>query len=66
MTNTKVLNELIEKSGLKKSFIANYLNLSRQGFKNKCENKANFNSVEITKLCNLLHITDLEQKEHIF
>lgn len=66
MTNTKVLEELILKSGLKKSYIAKELGLSRQGFKNKADNKNSFTATEISILCRLLKITKLTDKEQIF
>lgn len=66
MTNTAKLEKLINESGLKKSYIAKALKLSRQGFKNKCKNKSPFNSVEINMLCELLNITKLTDKEQIF
>ena len=66
MTNTEELERIIAESGLKKSYIAKTLNLSRQGFKNKCENKSPFTSKEISGLCELLNITKLVDKEKIF
>ena len=56
MTNTTLLGEYIDKSGLKKSFIAKELELSRYGFNLKCNNKAEFKASEIETLCNLLNI----------
>ena len=66
MTDTKELERLIAESGLKKSYIAQVLNLSRQGFKKKCDNKSVFTSVEISMLCRLLKIEKLTEKERIF
>lgn len=66
MTNTEELEKIIKESGLKKSYIAKAINLSRQGFKNKCENKSPFTSKEIIGLCELLNITKLTDKERIF
>ena len=66
MTNTAELEKLISESGLKKSYIAKAINLSRQGFKNKCENRTPFTSKEISGLCELLNITKLTDKERIF
>lgn len=66
MTNTVELERIIAESGLKKSYIAKAIKLSRQGFKNKCENKSPFTSTEISKLCELLNITKLAEKERIF
>jgi hypothetical protein len=66
MTNTEELERIISESGLKKSYIAKAINLSRQGFKNKCENKNTFTSTEIAMLCEILNITKLTDKERIF
>lgn len=66
MTDTQELERLIAESGLKKSYIAQVLNLSRQGFKNKCDNKSVFTSAEISVLCKLLKIEKLTEKERIF
>lgn len=66
MTDTAELERLIRESGLKKIFIAKSMNLSRQGFKNKCENVSAFTSTEISKLCEILNITKMSDKERIF
>ena len=66
MTNTAELERIIAESGLKKSYIAKEINLSRQGFKNKCENKSPFTATQISRLCELLNITKLTDKERIF
>lgn len=66
MTNTAVLEQLIKESGLKKSYIAKTIGLSRQGFKNKCENRSTFTSKEIVDLCDILNISKLTDKERIF
>lgn len=66
MTNVAELERLIAESGLKKSYLAKELNLSRQGFKNKRKNKSPFTATEISILCKLLNITKLTDKENIF
>lgn len=66
MTNTKELERIIKDSGLKKSYIAKTIGLSRQGLKNKIENRSPFTSTEISGLCELLKITSLKDKERIF
>ena len=66
MTNTEELERLIDKSGLKKIYIAKALGISRQGFTNKCKNKNPFTATEISILCELLNITRLVDKERIF
>ena len=66
MTNTKLLEDKITKSGKKKSYLAEKCGLSRAGFRNCCTNKALFNSTQICVLCEELHITSLKEKEAIF
>ena len=66
MTNTKELERFIEASGLKKSYIAKALGLSRQGYANKEQNRSSFTATEISILCKLLNITSLKDKELVF
>lgn len=66
MTDTKELERLIEDSGLKKSYIAKAIGLSRQGLANKIQNRSPFTSTEISCLCKVLNITSLKDKERIF
>ena len=65
MTNTKILKDKIQQSGLKKSYIANALGVSRQTFSAYLDGKAEFRVNHMNILCNLLNI-DLEQREAIF
>ena len=66
MTNTKLLNEYIECSGLKIGYIAKQLGLSRYGFMRKRDNVSEFFPSEIEKLCEVLKISTLEEKNEIF
>ena len=66
MTNTEMLKDVIDKSGLKVSFIAEYVGISRQSLWNKINNISPFNQYEIDKMCDILRITSLKQKEAIF
>lgn len=66
MTNTEMLKDVIDKSGLKVSFIAEYVGISRQSLWNKINNLSPFNQYEIDKMCDILKITSLKQKEAIF
>ncbi len=66
MTETEKLKKVISDSGLKYSYIAEKVGLTYQGLKNKIENKSLFNVEEVEKLCNILDITDINQKEEIF
>ena len=66
MVNTALLEDLIIKSGKKKSYLAAKCNLSRQGFKNKCDGKTDFYAGEINNLCKELGVETPEEKERIF
>ena len=66
MIDTDKLEEMIDESGFKKSFIAEKMGISRFSFWKKCNNISEFKASEISKLCGILHITDLSEKEEIF
>ena len=67
MTNTELLNKKIDKSGYKKSYIAKAIGLkSAFGLAKKIRNENEFKAKEINKLCELLRIDSLEEKERIF
>ena len=57
MTNTHLLEQYIQKSGYKKSFIANQIGKTAYGFSLKVNNKSEFKANEITVLCELLSIS---------
>lgn len=65
MTNTTLLEQYIENSGYKKSFIAEQLGLTAYGFSLKVNNKSEFKASEMTTLCDLLKI-QAKDKEAIF
>ena len=66
MTDTALLNELIDKSGYKRSSIAKYIGLSAYGLAKKINNVNEFKTGEINGLCKLLKINSLEEKDRIF
>ena len=66
MTNTALLNQYIEASGKKIAHLAEKCGLSRQGFDNCRNNKAQFNATQIWVLCKELNITKLTEKERVF
>lgn len=66
MTNTDLLKDKIDKSGLKISFIADFIGISRQLLWKKVNNLTPFNQYEIDKMCEVLRITSLKEKEAIF
>lgn len=66
MTDTKLLRELIKRSGLKIGFIAHKMGISRATLSGKINNRSAFNQFEIEKLCNLLSIHSIDLKEAVF
>lgn len=66
MTDTELLKEWIARSGLKLSYIAQYMGLSRMGLYNKINNRRPFNQYEIEALCKLLKIRSAQEKVAIF
>lgn len=56
MVNEKVLEELIESSGKKASYLADKCGISRQGFYLKRHNRGTFDADEIKVLCRELNI----------
>lgn len=66
MNNTALLEEKIKKSGYKKKYLAEQLDLSYYGLQKKINNVSDFSSTEISILCRLLNIKTLSEKEKIF
>lgn len=66
MTDSVLLKERITQRGLKLSYIAQYMGLSRMGLYNKINNRRPFNQHEIESLCRLLQIQSAEEKVAIF
>ena len=66
MTDTEKLEIRIAASGLKKSYIAKALGISRAALAKIVSNANEFKGSEINALCKLLGITSLEEKESIF
>ena len=66
MTNTKLLETWIAKSGKKKAYLATKVGLSRAGFRNCCINRAEFTANQIQILCEELGITKLTDREAVF
>ena len=60
MTDTRLLEDYISKSGYKKSFIADKLRLTTYGFMLKVKGNSEFKSNEIVSLCELLNIDEKE------
>lgn len=66
MTNTQLLEDVIEKSGFKKSYIAKAIGLSAYGLAKKINNETEFKASEIAGLCELLNIESAETRDQIF
>ena len=66
VTNTQLLRKKIKNSGLKISYIADVLEISRYQLYRKIENIRPFNQYEIEKICHLLNIKSVQEKESIF
>lgn len=66
MTNTALLKAKIESLGLKYTYIAKCLGLSDHGLAKKINNLTEFKATEIQNLCEVLRISELEEKEQIF
>ena len=56
MTNTELLEQYIEKSGYKKSYLAQQIGRTPYGFALKVSNKSEFTANEIETLCKILKI----------
>ena len=65
MTDSEALNKVIENSGLKLTFIARALKLSREGFYKKLNNQTEFKESEIVKMQEILNLSN-EQRDKIF
>ena len=66
MTNTKKLEAKIKESGLKKSYLAEKLGVSKQTFRNLCVNKSEFTAAQIQILCQEMNIGLAEMKAIFF
>lgn len=66
MVNTEALNEIIEKSGKKKGYIAERIGITPQSLRKKILNITDFTTSEVIILCEELGITKLADKERIF
>ena len=66
MVDTQRLNDRIDRSGLKKYYIASKIGLTTYGLQKKITNKTQFKANEIEGLCIVLQIETLEEKEKIF
>ena len=66
MVDTEKLRNKVASSGLKYKFLAEELGLSRYGLQLKIDGKNDFTTSEVARLCELLRISTLTEKEAIF
>lgn len=66
MTNKEMLQAKIADSGYKLEYIASFVGISRQALYKKINNQSSFDQIEIQKLCDVLRISSLREKEAIF
>lgn len=66
MTNTSLLEQYIEKSGYKKSYIAQQLGISAYGLALKINNKTEFKGSEMQILSKLLKISARDKNAIFF
>ena len=66
MTDSEALSKAIENSGLKLTFIANKLEISREGFYKKLNNQTEFKASEIVKLQDILNLSNKERDKIFF
>lgn len=66
MTNTELLEAKIKESGKKKGYLAEKCGLTRAGFWNCCNNKAEFKVSQVAILCDELGIDILTERDEIF
>ncbi len=66
MTNRKLLEDKIMQKGLKKSYLAKQIGVSRSTFCALLQNKSEFRASQIATLCKLLDIKDDETMKAIF
>lgn len=66
MVDTAMLRKIIKESGLKLFYIAERLDISAYSFTRKIENRSEFTASEIDKLCDVLNITDVNERFAIF
>lgn len=66
MTNTTLLEKLIKDSGLKLSFIAEKLGITRQALHRKIKGLVQFTGPEIKTLCELLNLQEWAKIKPVF
>lgn len=63
MTNTMLLNQCIEKKGVKKSFIAEQIGISPMSLRNKISGLTEFKISEVLRMQEILGLNDEETRD---
>ncbi len=66
MTNTMMLESIIDDRGIKKGKLAEKMGISSSSLRRRIDNDVQFRAEEINTLCRLLNITDVNTMETIF
>lgn len=66
MTNTNLFKKKMKDRGLKQMYIAEKIGITSYSLSLKINNKNDFKSKEIQKICEILSINTLEEKDKIF
>lgn len=66
MTDTDKLLEIIHNNGIKLKVLAEKIGITPYGLANKIYNRTEFKTGEVVKLCKLLGIKNLKEREEIF
>lgn len=66
MTDSKLLERIIKKSGLKYKFIAQKLDLSYYVLRKRIDNDTEFTATEIERMCEVLNIKSLGERHEFF
>lgn len=66
MTNTELLKNFIDKTGLKIDFICKALGMTYSTLRRKINNESEFTASEITSLTALLRLSDQERDQIFF
>jgi transcriptional regulator with XRE-family HTH domain len=66
MTNTNKLKGLIVSKGFSQRSFAKLINMNKDTFNNKLNNKSEFKTGEILKICEVLQIVEKSEKVDIF
>lgn len=66
MTDIEKLDQKVKESGLRPGYICEKLGISRSAWSKKKKGITPFSAAEIQQLCDMLSITSLREKEHIF